>query len=145
MAIKYRQIEFGNSGYYAGVRIREKMLREPLGLALSPDDTADDANQVHIGAFFNQTLVACVSSVKVRADVMKLRQMAVLVEYQNRGIGRDLIAYAESLARDHGATMIEMHARVSAASFYKKSGYLIVGQPFEEVTIPHIRMTKSLL
>jgi predicted GNAT family N-acyltransferase len=37
-----------------------------------------------------------------------------------------------------------MHARKSAAAFYEKLGYQIIGDAFEEVTIPHYEMQKNL-
>jgi predicted GNAT family N-acyltransferase len=37
-----------------------------------------------------------------------------------------------------------MHARKSAVGFYEKLGYKIVGDEFEEVTIPHFEMQKTL-
>jgi predicted GNAT family N-acyltransferase len=37
-----------------------------------------------------------------------------------------------------------MHARQTAAGFYSKLGYQRVGDPFVEVTLPHIAMRKPL-
>jgi len=37
-----------------------------------------------------------------------------------------------------------LHVRESAASFYEKAGYKIIGHTFMEVTIPHVRMEKHL-
>jgi predicted GNAT family N-acyltransferase len=37
-----------------------------------------------------------------------------------------------------------MHARKSAVGFYEKLGYEIEGDEFEEVTIPHYEMQKTL-
>lgn len=38
-----------------------------------------------------------------------------------------------------------LHARDSALDFYLSLGYSIVGDPFEEVGIPHHRMEKSFV
>ena len=37
-----------------------------------------------------------------------------------------------------------LHARQVAVPFYERLGYSIVGEPFEEVSIPHFKMEKGL-
>jgi predicted GNAT family N-acyltransferase len=37
-----------------------------------------------------------------------------------------------------------LHARSGAEGFYLRLGYLAEGAPFDENTIPHVRMTKRL-
>ena len=37
-----------------------------------------------------------------------------------------------------------LNARMGAEGFYAHFGYLAEGEPFDENTIPHIRMTKRL-
>ena len=41
--------------------------------------------------------------------------------------------------------MIILNARLGAEAFYQKHGYAIEGEPFDDNTIPHIRMTKRTL
>nr|MBP8249907.1 GNAT family N-acetyltransferase [Chitinophagales bacterium] len=43
-----------------------------------------------------------------------------------------------------GFTLMYCHARDTAIPFYEKLGYSRVGEEFEEVTIPHWEMGKSL-
>jgi predicted GNAT family N-acyltransferase len=38
-----------------------------------------------------------------------------------------------------------MHARKTAAGFYRKFGYEISGQEFLELSLPHVIMEKQLL
>jgi predicted GNAT family N-acyltransferase len=59
-------------------------------------------------------------------------------------MGRVLMQFAENLARDRGYKKIMMHARKSAMGFYEKLGYKVVGDEFEEITIPHYIMEKKL-
>ena len=39
-----------------------------------------------------------------------------------------------------GVRDFTLHARVSAAGFYRKCGFVEEGAPFREIGIPHIRM-----
>ena len=41
--------------------------------------------------------------------------------------------------------MIILNARIGVEGFYRRHGYRAEGEPFDENTIPHIRMTKRTL
>ncbi len=81
---------------------------------------------------------------QVATGTVQLRQMAVKPGLQGKGIGRVLMQFAENIARDRGNKKITMHARQTAVGFYEKQGYNVVGEQFEELTIPHYIMEKDL-
>jgi len=70
--------------------------------------------------------------------------MAVSPRLQGQNIGARLLGFAEEWARDNGIHRIETHARMVAGGFYERRGYEAYGDVFEEVSIPHIKMRKSL-
>ena len=76
--------------------------------------------------------------------IVKMRQFAVATEYQKKGIGKSLLSFAEIWAAEKHFQRIEMHARLTAVSFYLKLGYQIEGEEFMEVTIPHRFMFKEI-
>jgi ribosomal protein S18 acetylase RimI-like enzyme len=82
--------------------------------------------------------------VEERPGTLRLRQMAVLNDLQGKGIGRALMNFAENLARDRGYKIMSMHARKNTIGFYEKMGYRVVGDEFQEITIPHFVMEKKL-
>ena len=47
-------------------------------------------------------------------------------------------------ARRRGCGEVLLHAQLSARDFYHRSGFTARGEPFEEASIPHIEMFKSL-
>ena len=51
MIEEIRKIKYGSSEYFDSVRLREKILRKPLGLAFTKDFLQQDKTQFHIGAF----------------------------------------------------------------------------------------------
>ena len=71
--------------------------------------------------------------------------MAVHQSMQRNGVGAALMNFAEHMAKDHGFKFMMMHARASAVGFYEKLGYKIDSDLFEEVTIPHYEMKKTLI
>ncbi len=142
MALK--QIDHGTKDYERMVELRRAILRKPLGLEFSNEELEKEKDDILIGCFEDEKLEGCCLLTKVDESTVRLRQMAVLSGLQGKGMGRVLMQFAENLARDRGFKKIMMHARKSAMGFYEKLGYKVVGDEFEEITIPHYIMEKKL-
>lgn len=143
MAMKI--IDHGSAEYEKMVELRKEILRKPLGLDLEPGELLLEKDDILIGAFDEDRLLACCMLKKLGPDTVKLRQMAVHNSLQGKGVGASMMNFAENVARDHGFRNMVMHARKSALGFYEKLGYTPEGDEFEEVTIPHYLMRKKLL
>ena len=142
MALKI--IDHGTKEYQQMVKLREDILRKPLGLTFSPEELEMEKNNLLICAFEDGDILGCCMLVEEQPGMVKLRQMAVLNVLQGKGIGRALMQFAENLARDHGYKVLTMHARKNAIGFYEKMGYTVRGEEFLEVSIPHFEMEKKL-
>ena len=144
MPIIVRTAPHGGSHYDAAVDLRRIVLRAPLGLDFTPEQLAAEAADTHFVAFDGEDLVGAVVMTPYNATTVKLRQMAVAPGVQGRGVGAALVKAFENHARSLGMTAITLAARVTAQGFYLATGYVAEGDVFEEVTIPHIRMSKAL-
>ncbi len=142
MALKI--LDYGSPEYHQMVQLRNDILRKPLGLRFSPEELEEEKGEILIGAFEDEKMLGCCMLIKEDANTVRLRQMAVLNNLQGKGIGRALMQFAENIARDIGYKKLSMHARVTAVGFYEKLGYHVVGDQFEEVTLPHYVMEKQL-
>jgi len=142
MALKI--IDHGTKEYQQMVKLRDDILRKPLGLTFDPEELENEKNNLLIGAFEDDNILGCCMLVEENSAMVKLRQMAVLNALQGKGIGRALMQFAENLARDHGYKVLTMHARKNAVGFYEKMGYKVKGEEFQEVSIPHFEMEKEL-
>ena len=142
MALKI--IDHGTKEYQQMIKLREDILRKPLGLTFSTQELEDEKNNLLIGAFEDGDMLGCCMLVEETPGTVKLRQMAVLNVLQGKGIGRALMQFAENLARDHGYRILTMHARKNAVGFCEKMSYKVKGQEFFEVSIPHYEMEKEL-
>jgi predicted GNAT family N-acyltransferase len=138
------QIDHGSPLYKKMVKLREDMLRKPLGLSFTPEELEREKEDILVGAFDDDRILGCCLLTKVDKDTVKLRQMAVLNTQQGKGVGHSMMVFAENLARDKGYKTLVMHARDSAIGFYEKHGYRVKGDQFVEVTIPHHVMEKTL-
>ncbi|HTS43874.1 MAG TPA: GNAT family N-acetyltransferase [Puia sp.] len=142
MALKI--IDHGTPEYQQMVRLRNDMLRKPLGLHFDAEELEREKEDVLMGAFEDDRILGCCLLTKVDNKTVRLRQMAVPNNLQGKGIGRALMIFAENIARDMGYRKLIMHARKTAIGFYKKLGYSTQGKEFVEVTIPHFVMEKIL-
>ncbi len=142
--MKIEIIQHGTPGYEQMVALRMEILRKPLGLQFTPEQLAEEATDFHVAAFENDKMLGCCVLTHVNAQTIQLRQMAVSNEQQGKGLGREIVAFAEQFSRQNGYTTLMMHARKTAIGFYKKAGYEVKGEEFIEVTIPHYEMIKTL-
>ena len=142
MALKI--IDHGSPEYQQMVKLRDAILRKPLGLIFTPEDLEQEKDNILIAAFEEERMLGCCMLVEEQPDIVRLRQMAVLNALQGKGIGRALMNFAENIARDRGYKIVRMHARNNSVGFYEKVGYKIKGDEFIEVTIPHYVMEKLL-
>ena len=146
MAFEILPAAHGGAAWRETVRLRHAVLRAPLGLAFSDDELAREASQLHLALHAQGRLAGVVVLVPPDAGppTWKLRQMAVAPELRGRGIGTALVTAAEASVRARGGERVLLHARADAVPFYARLDYAAEGAMFEEVTIPHRRMTRRL-
>ena len=142
MALKI--IDHGTAEYEQMVKLRDDILRKPLGLSFTKEELEREKNNLHIVAYEDERMLGCCMLIEQDPQTVRLRQMAVMNDLQGKGIGKALMQFAENLARDRGYKRITMHARKNATGFYEKMGYKRVGKEFDEITIPHYVMEKEL-
>ena len=141
----FRQIDFGSDEYLQECRLRNEVLRVPIGLNLFDEDLRPEQKQSHFGLFDQSgALIACVIVVPSSPTEAKIRQMAVSPAHQRQGYGRRIMRLVEEHLARTGIKRISMHARVTAVGFYRSLGYSTDGDQFMEVGIPHIQMQKAL-
>lgn len=126
------------------IKLRDDILRKPLGLGFTPQELEKEKDNMLIGAFEDDDMLGCCMLVEENPQTVRLRQMAVLNDLQGKGIGRALMNFAENLGRDRGYKIMSMHARKNAVGFYEKMGYKVTSDEFTEITIPHYVMEKQL-
>src|SRR5688572_6144905 len=138
MALKI--IDHGTPEYRQMIKLRDDLLRKPLGLSFTKEELEKEKENMLIGAFDDDDILGCCMLVEQDSTTVRLRQMAVLNDLQGKGIGKALTVFAENIARDHGYKIMNMHARKNVVGFYEKMGYKVIGDEFIEITISHYVM-----
>lgn len=142
--MRFIEITFLSENYDQACRLRNELLRQPLGLNLMEEDLSVEAAYLHFGIVEGSRVIACGLAIPVSDVKAKIRQMAVSADFQNQGIGKKLLSNIEASLKQRGFRLLELDARTSAVGFYQKLGYQKVGEEFQSVSIPHQRMRKSL-
>lgn len=140
------EAKFNSALYWKAIQLRREVLRFPLGLDFTGAELALEHNQTHWVVLDEGEVVASATIVwpVVSSEPVKVRQVAVADALQGKGLGRRVMLVCEDHARQRGYAAVALHARETAVPFYLGLDYTLVGEPFEEVGIPHRKMTKSL-
>jgi len=144
----FEEIQFGTPEYDSALRLRDKVLREPLDLEFTQEQISQEWAVNHLVAIDPAGIIRGVlilQSQDANGTQVKMRQVAVDPNIQSQGIGSNLVKFSEAYAKINGAQQFVLNARTTAVKFYKKLGYKTQGKEFEEVGIPHYKMTKDLI
>jgi predicted GNAT family N-acyltransferase len=139
-----REFAWGTPDYRAFCELRQQILRAPLGLNLYDEDLDAEKNHAHIGLYDGDRLAGGAILIEHDDKVGQLRQMLVIPELRNRGLGRRIVGGVEDAARARSMRTLFLHARHVAVDFYRRCGFATVGDEFMSHGIPHVRMEKSL-
>jgi predicted GNAT family N-acyltransferase len=142
--LQFGLIQTGTPAYEAMIDLRMKVLLEPIGIPRSYIDPVKEASDTLVGAYQETQLIGCCILTRLDESTVQVRQMAVSASQQQKGIGRAVLSFAETLARNQGYQVLKLHARETVVGFYRKCDYAIVGNPFVEVGIRHWVMQKGL-
>lgn len=141
---KIQTVNIEHPLYPSSLKLRDEVLRKPLGLDIKNDDLSDEINQIHFVASLEDKVLGVVVLKKAN-NTGKLRQMAVNETLRGQQMGRKLVNALEAYAKDHSLKEVKLNARHYAVGFYEKLGYSKTTKPlFQEVGIDHYEMAKSL-
>lgn len=139
-------IRQGDEEFADWLALRDRVLREPLGLCFSTADLEEEIGDRHLLGFSENRLVGGLA-VRIQGDfgnIWKIRQVAVDPSFQGRGIGKKLMEVAEAAACGEEVGELTLHSRAAVVRFYERLGFAVEGEPFVEVGLPHRRMRKIL-
>ncbi|MBS1537916.1 MAG: GNAT family N-acetyltransferase [Bacteroidetes bacterium] len=146
MKIRFSIVSYNSELYFKTIALRYEVLRRPLGLEFTSEQLLKECNDYHLaGSDENGNLHCCLVLTPIDIMTVQMRQVVVENTMRGKGIGGKLVEYSEEIAKEKGFKIMILHARESAIEFYLKHNYEVVGEPFQEVNIPHRFMRKSLV
>jgi predicted GNAT family N-acyltransferase len=120
--------------------IRDKVFVVEQGIPKEIESDGQDPEAWHFIGFHQGEAVACARLLYNG----KIGRMSVLPQYRGLHFGRMMLDYIVSSASELGISRLYLHAQAHAAGFYRRAGFEVQGEPFDEADIPHIAMQLTL-
>jgi predicted GNAT family N-acyltransferase len=125
-------------------RIRTKVFQEEQKVSAELEFDGLDDSATHFLAYINGQAVGTARIREIDSDTVKIERLAVLPNYRDRGIGKQLMRSALSIIAQWGKSLAIVHAQAYIAQLYQQLGFEISGEQFNEAGIPHVKMSKQL-
>jgi len=130
----------------AAQAVRTAVFVQEQGIAPEDEWDEDDATSLHAVLFdVNGQALGNARLLQPTANVAKVGRMAVLRDMRGRGFGARLLQALLLEARRRGNKEVRLSAQRTAEGFYASHGFVVTGEPFDEVGIPHVEMRLSLV
>ncbi|WP_400191717.1 GNAT family N-acetyltransferase [Hymenobacter sp. B81] len=126
----------------AAFAIRHRVFVEGQGVPASKEhDQHDQANAVHYLARAADGTPCGAARWRRTDQGVKLERFAVLAAYRNQQVGAALLrAVLRDVQAAHPDAVVYLHAQLAAVRFYRRHGFVTVGEQFTEAGIEHYRM-----
>jgi predicted GNAT family N-acyltransferase len=141
--MNFKEITYKSQEWTNAVKLREQILRAPLGSKFTDAELEEEKSHIQIAGFLDNDLVATAVLVP-EGEEMKMQRVVVMENLRNKNIGSMMMTFCEKLASDRNIKSIYCHARDTAVNFYSKNHYAKEGDYFDEDGIPHLKMRKVL-
>ena len=135
--MEIRIAEHFSKEHFGAVKLRKQVLGSKI-------DYKQEEKLIVFVAIENGEVVGTASVQLYRWQVARVRQVAVLPEYQGKSIGDQLMASCEAFAKAHNHPRLVLTARKVSSLFYLKRDYHIFLFSFKRQAIDFFWMTKRL-
>jgi predicted GNAT family N-acyltransferase len=126
-------------------RIREVVFQAEQGIDPTLDWDGHDHAAIHLLAYLGEIAVGAARLREVDAGItLKLERLAVLPSYRYQGIGGEMVHTAIAYGKVQGYQQMVIHAQEQTATFYQGLGFKVVGEPFMEAGIAHLKMERPI-
>ncbi len=141
IGIVFKIVSHNSLEYYKAIKLREEVLRKPLGFVCAPEEAEKEKDHIHI-AGFNRNEIISTAVLVPKVNECKMQRVAVNSGLQSVGIGSRMVEFCENYAKEHEFHSIYCYARDTAVNFYLKNCYVSEGGYFSSNTIPHLKLLK---
>ena len=124
--------------------LRTRVFVEEQGVPPEIEQDAADGDAVHVLSRDDSGALVATGRLMLQGSSAGIGRMAVDAAARGRGHGAAVLAELHRQAVLRGVTEIELHAQVTARSFYERAGYTAVGDEYLEAGILHVTMVRRL-
>jgi putative N-acetyltransferase (TIGR04045 family) len=128
--------------------VREQVFCDEQGVARADELDGRDEDARHVVALtserYARSRVIGTARLLVEGRVAKIGRVAVEREWRGHGIASRMLALTLDGAREHGCRRARLASQLEASELYRRAGFAVESDPFEEAGIQHIWMGLQL-
>jgi predicted GNAT family N-acyltransferase len=122
------------------VNIRQKVFIQEQHVSLADEWDGKDESAIHfLASLENGEAIGC-ARVLWEKNLFHIGRVAVLAEYRNQTIGRQLMQFILRWGQQKPDFKIYLHAQTSRITFYEYLGFVAAGDVFMDAGIEHVEM-----
>ena len=124
--------KWNSSLYCEALTLRNKELKASSGKRFLLKAPRDERNDLHLIIKQEDHVVGTLLLHPISEKCVQIKQVAVDSRYQGAGLGKNLLIYAEQVARRFGFCFVFLTGRKQAWGFYEKLGYQTISNDYQE-------------
>lgn len=142
MAVQGKYLSYKDNKFSDAISIRQKVFVEEQKIPETVEFDEEDISAIHAVAYEGLSNVKAVATGRLlcKDGWAEIGRVAVLKEERGKQYGDLIVRMLIDKAKTLKYGEIFLNAQVQAEGFYKKIGFIVIGEPFFEVGIQHIRM-----
>jgi ElaA protein len=145
-AIELRWLR-GDEDIVDALALRHMVFCGEQGVPVEEELDGRDGDALHlVGRVREQTGAPVVATLRllVGGGFAKIGRVAVARPWRRRGIALQMLELALARAAQEGCTRARLAAQVDAIELYRRAGFEVESEPFEEAGIVHVWMGRAL-
>jgi predicted GNAT family N-acyltransferase len=120
--------------------VRQEVFIREQGVPAELELDEFDPSAAHALANLNGRCIGTGRLVDLGNRQAQIGRMAVLAQFRNQGVGRQVLEMLIDIAKSQEFESIVLHSQVSAIPFYEKLGFQAQGPTYDEAGIAHRNM-----
>jgi predicted GNAT family N-acyltransferase len=117
--------------------IRKQVFIEEQGVPECMELDEFDPTAWHALAYVDSECVGTARLVTIPGSIGRIGRMAVLPKHRRQGVGSRLLEALLKQGKALEISQLELHAQLSAISFYEQFGFIAQGAIYDEAGIAH--------
>lgn len=118
--------------YCEALTLRNKELKASSGKKFLLRAPRDERKDLHLIIKQEDQVIGTLLLHPISAECVQIKQVAVDSHHQGEGLGKNLLIYAEQVARRVGFCLVFLTGREQAWGFYEKLGYQSISEEYAE-------------
>ncbi|EAR49503.1 acetyltransferase, GNAT family protein [Oceanicola granulosus HTCC2516] len=124
--------------------LRHEVFVEEQGVSIEDEDDGEDHLCRHVLARLDGRPVGT-ARFRYKDGAAKVQRVCVARAARGRGIGADLIRHVSAVAAEEGeVARVRLGAQTHALDFYRRLGFEVVSEEYDDAGIPHRDMELAL-